>query len=288
MPLPSFAYARPSKLDEALELVAAGGRPLAGGQSLVAAMNLGRERPDRVIDLNRIPELARIEETDDGLLIGALVRLATLRESDRTASQVPLLAAALRHVAHVQVRTRATVGGNLSQADPGSEIPAVATALGASYRLRSVRGERWVPAAEYATGPYRTCREPDEILTDVSIPMHAGVVAGFFEVTRKMKDWPIIGAGAQLRLRQGRIADAWVAVCGAAGRPSKLSGVEEALVGSPAVPDVFAEAARLAGSAEDYPGARSGVAYRQHVLPVVVERALLKSVEAGDFEEMAS
>lgn len=286
MPLPSFDYVRPHTLVEALRALADGdSRPLAGGQSLVSAMNLGWERPARIVDLNRTPGLAHLNEQGDWLRVGAMVRLATLRESDRIAARVPLLWAALRHVAHVQIRTRATIGGNLSQADPGSELPAVAVALGAVYTLRSSRGERTVPATEYATGPYLTSRHPDELLVEVSIPLHQGVVAGFFEVARKAKDWPILGAGAQLKVGgDGRIAQAWVGVCGAAARPLKLEKVEEALIGRRPVAAEFAEAAKLAAGAEEYEGARSGLAYRRYVLPTVVERALLEAVERIDRE----
>jgi carbon-monoxide dehydrogenase medium subunit len=279
--LPPFSYVRPGTVEAALDALADGtGRVLAGGQSLISAMNQGRERPVRLVDLNRIAELGTVEYTADGLRVGAMVRLATLRDSTVLRERAPLLWAALRHVAHVQIRTRATLGGNLSQADASSEIPAVAVALGATYLLRSSRGERLVPAGEYAVGPYLTSRAPDEVLLEVSFPLVPNVGAGFYEVARKAKDWPVIGAGAQLELGiDERISRAWVGVCGAEGRPRRLSDVEELLVNAPPDPAVLERAARLALSAEDYPGARSGAEYRRNVQPVVVERALRAAVE---------
>jgi carbon-monoxide dehydrogenase medium subunit len=272
---------RPKTIQEAVDALADGnGRALGGGQSLVAAMNLGRDRPQRIVDLNRLPELATVNDDGIQLRIGALVRLATLRESSWLQPRLPMLHAALRHVAHVQVRTRATIGGNLTQADPGSEIPAVNAALGATYTLKSHRGERTVAAIDYPIGPFLASKESDELLVEVSIPIHDNVVAGFFEVARKKKDWPILGAGVQLQLdERATITDAWVGVCGAAGRPLKLTHVEDELRGRPANAATFEEAAKLGTGAADYPGARSGTAYRSHVLPVVVGRALLQSVE---------
>lgn len=289
MTLPSFDYVRPKTIKEAVEALADGtGRPLGGGQSLVAAMNLGRERPSRIVDLNRVAELATINDEGDRLRIGALVRLATLRESTWLRSQLPLLWSALRHVAHVQVRTRATIGGNLTQADPCSEIPAVAAALGATYTLVSHRGERVVPAIDYPIGPFMTARTSDEVLVEVTFPVHDNVVAGFFEVARKKKDWPIIGAGAQLALDdRGVITEAWVGVCGAAGRPVKQTDVEKALRGSPTDHATLQEVAQLATGVDEYVGARSGTAYRRHVLPVVVERALLQAIESRNEQVVA-
>lgn len=290
MPLPPFDYVRPDTLDETLEALSLGeSRPLAGGQSLVSAMNLGRTRPTRIVDLNRVRELTDLDLDGGWLRVGAMVRLATLRESDWIAERAPLLWAALRHVAHVQVRTRATIGGNLSQADPGSELPAVTTALRAVYTLRSAAGERTVRAPDYAIGAFRTTCRPDEILTRVSIPVQSGAVGGFYEVARKSKDWPIIGAGAQLHVGEdGRIVQSWVGVCGAAGRPLSLPGVEAALAGRRPNAESFAEAASRAVGAESYHGERSGVEYRERVLPVVVERALLQAADRIALQEAAS
>ncbi|TSD64203.1 FAD binding domain-containing protein [Aeromicrobium piscarium] len=287
MVLAPFDYARPETIDAAADALADGrGQVLAGGQSLVAAMNLGRQSPVRLVDINQIPELTEVTYAADRIIIGATVRLAELRESPRLLREAPLLYAALRHVAHVQIRTRATLGGNLSQADPCSELPAVMVALGATATLRSQQGERDVAMADYIVGPYRTSGDQTELLTRVTVPLPSGAAAGFYEIARKAKDWPVIGAGAQVRVNaDGFIDDAWVGACGLAGRPRKLIEVEQALRGKPADADALRSAASVATGAEEYPGARAGARYRERVLPVVVERALVTAVETTREQE---
>ncbi|HTK67063.1 MAG TPA: FAD binding domain-containing protein [Pseudonocardia sp.] len=178
---PPFDYLEPTTVAEACaELDRHRDRcaVLAGGQSLVAQLNARLIRPDFVLSIARIPELAAVEATDAGIRIGAAV---TQREVQRglAGDTVPVLREALERVGHVPTRNRGTVGGSIAFADPTAELPAVLLALGGTVVLRSAGGERTVPAGEFWLGPFRTGMRPDELLVAVSIPVPAGGVWAF-------------------------------------------------------------------------------------------------------------
>ena len=168
-----FVWHAPETLDEALALKAEHGeeaRFLAGGQSLVPAMNFRIAQPAVLIDLNRLTGLSALTADADGALrIGSMVRNAGL-EHDPVAQPHPILHEALVEVAHPQIRNRGTIGGNLAHADPASEMPAVMQVLEAGFTLRSVRGARTISAADFFTGPLTTALAPDEMLTEIRIP----------------------------------------------------------------------------------------------------------------------
>jgi carbon-monoxide dehydrogenase medium subunit len=209
-----FEYLAPDSLAAALEALAAHGgeaKLLAGGQSLIPAMNFRLAQPAVLIDLNRVSELDFVERQPDGSVrIGALTRQRRLERDPELARAAPLLAQALPHVAHPQIRNRGTFGGSLAHADPAAELPAVAVALGARLRLRSARGERWVPAEEFFLGLFTTALDPDEALVEAVLPApppRRGTA--FLEIARRHGDYAQVGVAAWVTLAgDGRIAAA--------------------------------------------------------------------------------
>jgi CO/xanthine dehydrogenase FAD-binding subunit len=199
----AFAYHRPDTLGEALELLAAHGdeaQVLAGGQSLVPAMNMRFARPARLIDVNRLDETTLAVDGDE-LVVGALVRQSDLERSALVRDQVALIARALPFVGHWQTRSRGTVCGSLAHADPSAELPVVATALGARLECASVRGSRMLDAAAFFVAPFTTALADDELLLRVRFPM-SGALDGyaFDEFAERHGDFAIVSAACALRL----------------------------------------------------------------------------------------
>src|SRR5438093_572188 len=168
-----FEYHRPGTLDEALVLMTARAgevRPLAGGQSLIPAMNFRLARPAALVDLNRVAELAYVRPADGGLRIGAMARQRVVERSPLVQRAAPLLAEAMPFIAHPQIRNRGTVGGSLAHADPAAELPAVMLALDARLEARSWSGARTIPASAFFTGLFGTALTPDELLVEIALP----------------------------------------------------------------------------------------------------------------------
>jgi carbon-monoxide dehydrogenase medium subunit len=279
-----FRYVRPSTVAEAVAALAVGDAAvLAGGQSLVPLMSLRLARPRTVVDINRVAGLGLITERDGQVVVGATARQADVLGSGLVRAKAPLVAAALKHVSHVQVRTRGTVVGNLVHHDPASELPAVALALDARFTLAARHGQRQVSAAEFFVGEFATAAAADELVTEVSFPAAPpDTGAAFHEITRKGRDWPLLGAAAQLTVRDGKIAEARVAVCGVAATPVRQREVEAALVGQPAAGSVLpAASAAVHADVVAHINARSSADYRRRVLPVVVRRALESALESA-------
>ena len=197
MKAPSFAYAKPRTLAEALELLARhgeGARILAGGQSLIPTLNMRLSSPEILIDITGLPGLNKIESTGKTVKVGALVTHAQIGKSAEIAKHVPLLAQAVPHIAHAAIRNRGTLGGSLALADPAAEYPACAVALDSVFTVSSSKGERRVKAAEFFKGLFETDLKPGEILTAAEFPM--GGKSAFLELTRRHGDYAIIGLAA--------------------------------------------------------------------------------------------
>ena len=275
----SFDYRRPATVADALSdlALAEGARVLAGGQSLVPLLNLRLATPPVVVDINRVAGLDRLVAREGRVHVGATVRMATVLSSTLVAEMLPLVTCALARVAHPQVRSRGTLVGNLCHHDPASEMPGVAVALDAEFTVVGPDGTPTpVPAADFFLDSFAVAVPPGGLVTGVSFPVAApGTGAGFYEVSRKAKDFALIAAAAQLTVTGGTVTDARVAVTGLSHRPVRLTAVEAALTGSPPLPDGIRAAARLAEAevlAEV--NTRSPAGYRSRVLPVVVARAL--------------
>ncbi len=284
---PAFDYEAPRSLAEALALKARHGeeaRFLAGGQSLVPAMNFRLVRPAVLIDLNGIAELGDLACTAAGRLqIGALVRHARVEGDAQVAQHQPLLAEAIREVAHPQVRNRGTVCGNLAHADPASELPAVMVALRAQMRAVSVRGERSIAAADFFQGTYSTALESDELLAQVLLePMPAGTGTAFLELARRPGDYAMMGVAVVVRVdASGACTDARVVCCGAGDRPLASAASAAVLLGArpgsdPAALEALSEAAGAAlATSIDPPGTvHASADYQRHLAQVLAARAI--------------
>ncbi len=284
---PPFDYSSPDTLEEALATLAEVGdeaRPLAGGQSLIPLLSLRLARPSHLIDLARIEDLKDIEATDGQLTIGAMVRERRAEADDRVHRMAPLLADALPFIGHPAIRSRGTIGGSLSHADPAAELPAVALLVEAHLTAQSRgRGRRTIPAADFFTGFFTTALEPDEILTEVRIdapPSNTGWAID--EVARRHGDFAMVGAAAMVRLDQGsgRIADARVALTGVSDTPVRAREAEQMLAGADPSAETWTEAAQKASTALSPPADLHGSSvYRRHVAGVLIQRTLAKAAE---------
>jgi CO/xanthine dehydrogenase FAD-binding subunit len=276
-----FRYVAAESLQRALIAKAAGGddaRFLAGGQSLVPAMNFRLARPSMLIDLNPLRELDYVHATADGALsIGALTRHRTLERDPQVAAHAPLVAEAVRHVAHPQIRNRGTLGGNLAHADPASELPAVMLALGARLRARSARGERWIEAAEFFRGPLTTALGPEEMLVEIALPARAPRSGScFLEVARRRGDYALLGVAAVVTLgADGTCTAAEIALCNAGPTPVRAARAAAALVGRRPGERELRDAAAAVGGEIDPPGnVHATAAFRRHLATVLTRRAL--------------
>jgi CO/xanthine dehydrogenase FAD-binding subunit len=201
---PPFQYHAPASVDEACAMLGAleDAKVLAGGQSLVPLLNFRLARPAHLVDINPIPDLGRIYERDGGVAVQALARQADVEDSELVRQSCPLLAAAVRLVAHRVIRNRGTVCGSLAHADPASELPAVLLALGGHVIARSIRGDRVIPASELFTSVLQTTLANDELLLEAWFP-RSSTKSAIVEESRRHGDFALAGAvraGEQLAL----------------------------------------------------------------------------------------
>jgi len=275
-----FRYVAAESLAHALELKAQHGdeaRFLAGGQSLVPAMNFRLAQPAVVIDLNGLAELDFVRDERGALRIGALTRARTLERDVQVAERLPLVHEAVPHVAHPQIRNRSTLGGNLAHADPASELPAIALAMGARLRAHSTRGERWIDAHNFFRGVFETALGADEMLTEIEWPVAAPRTGTcFLEVARRQGDFALVGVAAVITLAEsGACSDARLALCHAAPTPVAAPRAAQALVGQ-RIGAGHIEAAAAAVQAEIDPGGsvQASKAFQRHLASVLTRRAL--------------
>lgn len=278
---PPFEYSRPASLAEALDLLARHGdeaKVLAGGQSLVPVMNFRLAQPARLIDLDRVGELAGIEgSADSGWTVGAMTRVRALERHVNLGGSQPLLAEAVPWIAHPQIRNRGTVGGSLAHADPAAELPAVSCALGARLRLRSTRGERTLGIDDFLTGLFATALEPDELLTAVELPAReAGEGSAFVEVARRHGDYALAGVAAVVRRAgDGTLAGARLVYLSLGDRPVVAERAAGMLVGEVPGEEVFAAAAEAAlEDLEPRSDVHATAEYKRHLARTLGVRAL--------------
>jgi CO/xanthine dehydrogenase FAD-binding subunit len=282
-----FEYHRPESLDEALAILAESGsdtKALAGGQSLVPAMNFRLARPAVLVDLNRLDPLAYITESPDGgLRIGAMTRQRAAERSAAVAGKAPLLFEAMPWIAHPQIRNRGTMGGSLAHADPAAELPAVMVALDARFVLRSRSASRTVPAQGFYTGILSTTLRPDELLTEILIPLrsaHTGTA--FMELARRQGDFALVGVAVEVVLNQGGgCSSARIVLLSVGDGPVLATTAMAALVGNAPTASLIEDAARLAGEADIDPPSdiHASSAYRRHLARVLVRRAVARAAE---------
>jgi carbon-monoxide dehydrogenase medium subunit len=195
---PSFAYAKPRALAEAFELIERpGAKVLAGGQSLIPSLNMRLSSPELLVDINGLAELKGIRLDKDTVRIGALTTHAELERSDVVKKHLPLLAAAVPHIAHPAIRNRGTIGGSLALSDPAAEYPACALALDATIVVTGKKGERRVKASDFFNGLFDTDLKPGELLTAVEFKARKkDDRSAFLEIARRQGDYATIGLAA--------------------------------------------------------------------------------------------
>lgn len=279
----AFEYHVAGSLEEAIALLAEHGweaKLLAGGQSLIPAMNFRLAQPAVLIDLNRITDLAYIEAADGGgLCIGAMTRQSAVEHAALVKQRAPLVAEAMPWIAHPQIRNRGTFGGSLAHADPAAELPAVALALGAEMHVRGADGRRSIPAEDFFLGLLMTSMEPAEILTEVRLPApppRSGVA--FEEFARRHGDYALAGAATSVTLAEdGTCSAVSVGLFSVAEGPVIAPGARS-LVGSRPDPDAIEATATAVAQELDPPAdLHASAAYRRHLARVLVRRTLTRA-----------
>ena len=284
---PVFDYHRPRTVDEAISLLAQHGgeaKLLAGGQSLIPAMNFRLARPAILIDLNAVTELSYIHGANgDGLRLGAMTRQRAVERSPVVAKAAPLLHETMPFIAHPQIRNRGTVGGSIAHADPAAELPAVAVALDARCKVVSRRGSRTIAAGEFFTGLFSTALAPDELLVEIVLPA-AGARSGwaFVEVARRHGDYALVGVAAAVSLdSQGRCRAARIGLLSVGDGPVLAAEAAKLLIGQQPSPNAIRAAADAAASRDVDPSGdiHASAAYRRHLVGVLTRRALSRAFE---------
>jgi carbon-monoxide dehydrogenase medium subunit len=280
-----FEYHAPRTVDEVLSLLAEHGdeaKVLAGGQSLVPLLAMRLARPSQLVDINDVEGLAGIRPLDGtGVAFGSLTREREAERSALVADRLPVLAEALPMIGHVSIRNRGTIGGSMAHADASAELPAVAVVTGAEMVVRSTRGERVVPAAEYFDGHFSTTMDDDELLTEVRVPSGpAGAGWAFYEIARRHGDFALVGVAAMVTLDRGVVGDARLALLGVADRAVRADAAEAALRGQAPEADVFDAVARDA-TKDLEPGSdmHGSAEFRRHLAGVAIRRALTTAAQ---------
>jgi carbon-monoxide dehydrogenase medium subunit len=282
-----FEYLVPDSLDATLAILDEHGgeaKLLAGGQSLVPAMNFRLLQPTMLVDLNNLTELNYIQHADGGgLRIGAMTRQSRLEHDPLVAGWAPLLHEAVPHIAHPQIRNRGTLGGSLAHADPAAELPVICVALDARFRIRSQDDERWIPAAEFFYGMFTTDLAFEEILVEVALPLlPANTGWSFLELARRRGDYAMMGVAVVVTLDEANICQyARLVYLNAGDGPVNATTAAELLQGEAASPAVIEAAAVMAAEQEIDPlgGIHTPVAFQRHLAHVLTRRALQQAFD---------
>jgi carbon-monoxide dehydrogenase medium subunit len=274
-----FAYVRAENLDQVFDLLDEHGdeaRILAGGQSLMATLNMRLSAPEVLIDINHIDGLSGITSDGTTLRIGALARHSQVLESADVAKLAPLIAQAMPHVAHQAIRNRGTFGGSIAFADPAAELPAVSRAIGARMILQGRDGTRSVEANDFFLGLFETAMQPNEILVAVEVPGIAdGERTAFLELARRSGDYAIVGIGMQGRLDGDTFSDMRIVFLGAGDRPILASAACDALNGNPHNDETVAAAqAALDADLDPMADLNGPPEMKMHLARVLTKRAL--------------
>ena len=283
---PPFEYHRPDTLEEGLSLLAQHGshaKILAGGQSLVPAMNFRLARPAVLVDLSRIAELADVGTNDIGTLrIGAMTTQRMVELSHDVAQHCPLLHETMPWIAHPQIRNRGTIGGSLAHADPAAELPAVMTVLDATMVVANVNGSRQIPAADFFTGLFSTALEAGDVLTAVLLEEdHVGndirFGTAFTEIARRHGDFALVGVAVRVGVNSaGNCSVAEIALLSVGDGPVRAATAAQALIDEQPDAKRLAEVANIAAEKDIDPPSdiHASAAYRRQLARVLVRRAL--------------
>jgi CO/xanthine dehydrogenase FAD-binding subunit len=279
-----FEYSRPATLDEACALLAADpdSRLIAGGQTLVPMMAMRLARPSRLIDIQRIAELAGIREDGDVIAIGAVTRQVATERSALVTAKLPLLAAAIPWVGHAPTRARGTVGGSIANADPAAEIPLVLATLGGHVIVKEGNERRAVTMPDLVLGPMTTSVPAAGCIVEARFPVwnDTRIGVGFHEVSARKSDFAYVSAAAQVALDDaGRCTRLALGIGGATPVPTRLDSVEAALKGQTITPEKIGAAVTEAMTGlEIMRDSHATDAYRLRVAIGLAQRAIMDAV----------
>jgi carbon-monoxide dehydrogenase medium subunit len=269
-----FDYSAPKTLDEAMKLVAAGAKPLAGGMSLIPMMKLRLATPEQLVDLARIKELSAIRESGKQIHIGATATHYDVESSPLVRAKCPLLAAAAAAIGDVQVRNVGTIGGSVAHADPSADYPAALQALEAQIVIQGTGSERTVSAADFFVDAFTTALEPGEIIREIVVPMEDSEVS-YQKAPQPASGFAMVGIAVRLRKSDGRIASARIGVTGLANKSYRATAAEKALVGTAGAPaDVQKAAALVPQGVDANSDLHASADYRKHLASVYAARAI--------------
>ena len=278
---PPFTYHAPTSVEEALTLLSSlpDAKVLAGGQSLVPAMNFRLARPGNLIDINRLPGLSYVREEDGWLAIGALARHVEFESIEVPDPLGRLLRTIAHKIGHLPIRVRGTFAGSLAHADPAAEWCLLALALGAEIVCQSVEGTRIVGANDFFETVFTTSLKPTELLVEVRVPLlDPGTRVGFEEFSRRAGDFAIVMALTKLEMDGDRVRDARIGLGGVGGTPVRVGEAEQVLVDRPVTEERLAEAARVAAEViEPWKDIHGSVEYRKDLVRALTRRALAQS-----------
>jgi carbon-monoxide dehydrogenase medium subunit len=281
----SFDYHSPKTLAEALDLLGKNpddAKVLSGGQSLLPLLKLRLGSTGRLVDIGRIPDLEYIREEGGFLRIGGRTREAAIEHSDLVRKKYPLLADTAEVIADPLVRNLATIGGNLAHGDPANDHPATMLAYGATIVATGPKGAREIPVEKFFTGLFETALAPDEILTEIRIPVPPARSGGaYVKLERKVGDFATAASAVQVSLGAGgEVERAGIGLTNAVPTPVHATAAQDFLRGKKADAGAVAEAARLAAQAASPSADRRGsVEYKKEMARVLTARALRKALE---------
>jgi carbon-monoxide dehydrogenase medium subunit len=276
MHLPTSVSEVVALLDEHGDLA----KPIAGGQSLVPMMSLRLASFEHLIDLNGVSELNQVSVNGDSLRIGAMVRQSTAEHDPQIVKSAPLVAKAIPHIGHFQIRNRGTVGGSIAHADPSSELPAVALALDATIEAVGPNGSREIAAKDFFVSTWETSLIDGEILTGVRFPIWSGK-CGFVveEVARRHGDFALVGVAAAVQVDGSKVTKAAIALFGVGGTPVRASEAEEALIAGGTSADLDAVGNLAAMNLAPSDDVHASGEYRKAVAATIVARAIAKALK---------
>jgi carbon-monoxide dehydrogenase medium subunit len=277
-----FEYQVPDSLEQAIDLMGKYGgeaKLLAGGQSLVPAMNFRIAQPSALIDLNKVTELDYIQqESQAAVQIGAMTRERRLEFDPIIAKRAPLLAEAMPYVAHPQIRNRGTLGGSLANADPAAELPVIMKAIGARLKVRNTVSERWITATEFFTGMFSTDLATDEMLVEIELPpMPAHTGWSFMEFAPRAGDYALMGVAVLITINEKSTCQkASVVYLNAGDGPVDARETARLLEGERLNQEVINNAAAFASEKEINPfgNIHASIDYQRHLAQVLTHRTL--------------
>ena len=279
MKAPPFAYARARSLAEVFDLLARhgdGAKLLAGGQSLIATLNMRLSAPQLLIDITRLTELSGIQVRDGLVRIGALTTHTEIERSAEIRKHLPLLAQAAPHIAHAAIRNVGTFGGSIALADPAAEWPACCVALDAQFVIAGKAGTRRVAARDFFEGLYATALRPDEVLTQVEIAVPGPEYrSAFVELAQRRGDYAIVGLAAVAKCARGVLSDLRLAFLGVGQVPVLARGAMAVMEGKRAAAEAIAAATQaLSRDLDPGPDLYSSAATKMHLARALTGRAL--------------